>query len=266
MNKISGFLIVLAVVLFGSCSEYQRLLKSTDYELKYTKSKEYYNKGEYEKSLTLLNELKRIYMATDKSEHINYYLANCYYGLRDYEIAAFHYENFWETYPYSNYAEEALFKNAFCYYRESPNPRLDQENTTKAITELQHFIDAYPNSNKVDECNKLIDELRDKLVYKSYLSAKLYYDLGEADMRFYESAVIALNNALDEYPDTSFKERIVLLLLKSQYFIAKNSVMKKQKERYVDASKTCNDYIKEFPDSKNIKEVQRIFNKIEKNL
>ena len=39
----------------------------------------------------------------------------------------------------------------------------------------------------VDEATILIDELNEKIVYKSYLNARLYYD-----MDYYKAAVIAL--------------------------------------------------------------------------
>jgi outer membrane protein assembly factor BamD len=48
----------------------------------------------------------------------------------------------------------------------------------------------------------LITEMEDKLVRKSYISAKLYYD-----MKQYRAAVVALNNSLNEYPDTNSGRR-----------------------------------------------------------
>jgi len=40
------------------------------------------------------------------------------------------------------------------------------------------------------------------LVEKSYLSAKLYYD-----MKQYKAAVVALNNSLKEFPESSYRRR-----------------------------------------------------------
>ena len=50
------------------------------------------------------------------------------------------------------------------------------------------FFEQIPNSPKVEECKKRINDLQEKLVEKSYLSAKLYYD-----MKQYKAAVVALN-------------------------------------------------------------------------
>ena len=45
---------------------------------------------------------------------------------------------------------------------------LDQTNTYDALKELQLFINTYPNSSRIPECNDLIDKLRTKLEYKDY--------------------------------------------------------------------------------------------------
>ena len=81
----------------------------------------------------------------------------------------------------------------YCAYLFSPKPRLDQSVTHEAIDALQLYINLYPFSDRVDEANRLIDELRDKLVYKSYLNAKLYYDFEN-----YKAAVVAISNSLKE--------------------------------------------------------------------
>ena len=43
------------------------------------------------------------------------------------------------------------------YYLDSPDFTLDQDNTYKAIESLQLFINMYPKSERVSECNQLID-------------------------------------------------------------------------------------------------------------
>ena len=45
---------LLAAVLLSSCGEYNKLLKSTDYEYKYEAAKNYFAKGQYNRAATLL--------------------------------------------------------------------------------------------------------------------------------------------------------------------------------------------------------------------
>ncbi|RLD60843.1 MAG: outer membrane protein assembly factor BamD [Bacteroidetes bacterium] len=248
-------ILILSIFFFSACSEYQKILKSNDYELKLEKANEYYEEEDYYRAQALYEELLSIYKGTDKAEKIYYKFSYCYFNQKDYILAGYHFENFVSTYPNSKYAEECDFLSAYCYYLESPQPDLDQSNTRKAIDALQLFINKYPGSEKIVEANKLIDELRLKLETKSFNNAKLYYNLGE-----YKSAVIALKNTLKDYPDTQYREELLFLILKSNFLLAKNSIEAKKIERY---QTTVNEYyslIDEYPNSKNIKEAEKIYN------
>ena len=63
---------LLAALLLSSCGEYNKLLKSTDYEYKYEAAKNYFAKGQYNRAATLLNELIAILKGTDKAEESLY--------------------------------------------------------------------------------------------------------------------------------------------------------------------------------------------------
>ena len=55
--KKNVLITLLAALLLSSCGEYNKLLKSTDYEYKYEAAKNYFAKGQYSRAATLLNEL-----------------------------------------------------------------------------------------------------------------------------------------------------------------------------------------------------------------
>ena len=59
MKKIVFFLMM--IVLLSACGEYNNILKSTDYELKYSYAKKYFNEKKYSKAATLLDELVTIF-------------------------------------------------------------------------------------------------------------------------------------------------------------------------------------------------------------
>ena len=79
---------LLAALLLSSCGEYNKLLKSTDYEYKYEAAKNYFAKGQYNRAATLLNELIAILKGTDKAEESLYMLGMSYYNQKDYQTAA----------------------------------------------------------------------------------------------------------------------------------------------------------------------------------
>ena len=253
MNRLI-FLGLVIIIISTSCSEYEKLLKSDDIGLKYDKAFEYYEDKQYVKSATLLQYLTPIYKATDKAAKVEFYYAKSLFEQRDYLLAGYHFGEFAENYGNSQYAEEATFMNAYCYYLNSPRPNLDQDYTLKSIDAFNLFLLRYPNSEKKSECREILEELNDKLAEKSYLNAKLYFDLG-----YYKSAITALQNSINNFPNSSFREELMFLLLKSNYLLAINSVEKKKKERYQNAIDEYYSFIDEYPDSKYIKEAQKIY-------
>ena len=126
--------------------------------------------------------------------------------------------------------------SAYCSYMDSPVFSLDQTNTMTAISSLQLFINQYPNSQRLDQCNQLIDELRAKLEKKAFNIAMLYYRMDD-----YKASIIALNNLLKEFPDTREREKVLFSILDAKYKYAVNSIPEKKKERVesvLDAYKT----------------------------
>lgn len=254
LKKASLALVFLSILLvFAGCSKYQRVLKGNDYEKKFDMAKVYYDNGKYQKSFPLFEELITVFRGTSKAEDVYYYYSYCNYHLGDYMLAGYHFDNFVRTFPRSVRAEDAQFMNAKCYFLDSPETSLDQTSTYKAIDELQLFINKYPESPKVDECNTLMDRLRFKLETKSYNTAKLYYRLGE-----YKAAIFALRNTLEEYPDTKFREGISFMILKSAFALAENSIDSKKVERYQQAIRECEEFAERFPRSNELKEARNI--------
>jgi outer membrane protein assembly factor BamD len=123
------------------------------------------------------------------------------------------------------------------------------------------FMNQHPGSARTAECNKLIDELREKLVKKSFDSASLYYKLGD-----YKAAITALNNALKEFPDTHYREELLFLVVKSSNEYAVKSVYDKMKERFQSTAEAYLGFKEEYPESKHLKEAERIYNNASKYL
>jgi outer membrane protein assembly factor BamD len=252
--KNLGLILVLSSMVLAGCGDYNKILKSTDYEFKYKKAIEYYESGEYVKSGTLFQELVNIYRGTSRADLIYYYYAKSMIGQKDYLMAGHYFKTLIKEYPTSQYVEEAQFMTGYCNYLLSPKPRLDQSVTQEAIDALQLYINLYPFSERVDEANRLIDELRDKMVYKSYLTAKLYFDFEN-----YKAAVVALSNSLNEYPDSKYREELMYMLLKSKYLLAVGSVADKKEERLSNALDEYFSFVDQYPESSYKKEADKFY-------
>ena len=257
---------LLAALLLSSCGEYNKLLKSTDYEYKYEAAKNYFAKGQYNRAATLLNELIAIHKGTDKAEESLYMLGMSYYNQNDYQTAAQTFTQYYNVYPRGTFTELARFHAGKALYLDTPEPRLDQSGTYNAIQQLQMFLEYFPNSAKKDEAQNMIFALQDKLVMKEYLSAKLYYNLGNYLGNNYESCVITAQNALKDYPYTNMREDLSILILRAKYEMAVFSVEDKREERYREAVDEYYAFKNEFPESKYMKDADRIFKEAQKIL
>jgi outer membrane protein assembly factor BamD len=242
--------ILLITIVFTSCkSKFEKLRTSTDTARKYQEAIKLYNNKDYAKALILFDDLVQRYRGRAESEDLYYYYAYTNYKLKDFLSARYHFKTFADTYPSSPKAEECRFLAAYCFYLDSPNYSLDQDNTYKAIESLQLFINLYPKSDRVAEASKLILDLRDKLEQKSYENAKLFIDIGD-----YQSAVIAFKNSTRDFPDTKYAEEMEFLTIKSQYLYAKNSLETKQEERYQEAIDEYERFAEKYPKSTYLKE------------
>lgn len=250
-----------------SCGEYNKVLKCTDYEYKYEAAKSYFAHGQNTKAATLLEDLITILKGTSSGEESLYMLSMAYYNQGDYVTAAQYLNTYYTTYPRGKYTEQARFNAGRALYLDTPEPRLDQSSTVKAIQELQMFMEYFPRSERKDEAQNMIFELQDKLVEKDYLSAKLYYDLGDytgnssysTTGNNYLAAIVTAQNILKDYPYTKLREDISILILRARYDMAKASVDEKKEERMRDTIDEYYAFINEFPESKYLAEAEKMF-------
>ena len=74
--------------------------------------------------------------------------------------------------------ELSRFYSGYGLYLDSPDPRLDQSQTYKAIEQLQLYLEYYPQSERAEEAQNIMFELQEKLAYKELMATRLYFNLG----------------------------------------------------------------------------------------
>ena len=255
------FVFISSMLLLTSCSKFQRILKSSDMNLKYETAEKYYQKEDYYRALQLLEELMTVYRGTARGEQVYYYYAYSNYHIGDYIMASYHFNNFLTSYPMSKYAEEIQYMFAYCYYLDSPVSSLDQTNSFDAIDKFQLFINRYPTSPRVADANRLIDELRLKLEAKEFNNAKLYYRTEN-----YKAAVTALQNVLVDFPASVYKEEVLYLIFKSSYYYAINSYESKQLVRLKEAKENYLRLIDAYPQSEFLQDAERQYNIVQSEI
>ena len=267
MKKYVISLAILATLLTSCASEFNRVYKTTDNDYKYEFAKECFARGKFTQAITLLQELVTIQKGTDNAQECLYMLAMAEYCDRDYESASETFKKYYQTYPKGIYAEQAAFYIGQSLYQSTPEPRLDQTATVNAISAYQDFLDFFPESQLKAKASSRMFELTDKLVLKEYLSAKLYYNLGDyfGNCNYggsnFEACIVTSENALKTYPFTTMREDFAVLIMKSKYELARQSVEDKKIERYRDAEDECYGFINEYPESVERKTAERYIKK-----
>ena len=259
-----GILILLFMVMLSGCGEYQKLLKSRDPEEKYQAALRYFNDKQYIKSQTLLDDVSSYYKGTERSEDVLAYLARSYMGQKAYESATDYYQAYVRNYPKGKYATEAYFQVGHCQYLDSPDARLDQDITRKAIQAFSLFVELYPESPYAEQAYQEMSELYDKLAYKELKSAQLYYNLGSYLGNNYLSCEIVAKNALKDYPSNMYQEDFSWLILQAKYQQMVNSFEELKVERARDTQDEYYNFITEYPDSKHRKEADKMLAQIKK--
>lgn len=253
------FSIIISLLLLTSCGEYNKVLKSTDANVKFEYAKKAFEKGKYGQACTLLSEIVTVMKGTEHAEEALYLLGLSHFENKDYISSGAYFKTYYTHYPKGKYAELARFYSGYGYYLDSPEPQLDQTTTHKAIEELQNFLDYFPKSDKVSIAQNAIFELQDKLVLKELQNAVLYYNLGTYLGNNYESAVITAQNAIKEYPYSKYKEQLQMLILKSRYQEAVLSVDEKKEDRFRIVIDEYYSFINDYPESESRQEADHIF-------
>ena len=128
----------------------------------------------------------------------------------------------------------------------------------RGIEELQGFLDYFPRSDKVSIAQNAIFEMQDKLTLKELQNAQLYYNLGNYMGNNYESAIITARNAIKTYPYSRYKEDLEMVILKSKYQEAVQSVEEKKADRFREVIDEYYSFINNYPDSPNKEEAENI--------
>lgn len=249
----------LCILVFASCGEYQRVVKSGDPNVKFEYAKRLYDQGKYAQAASILQEIVTLFKGTEKAEDTLYMLGMSNYNTKDYLNSGSYLSTYYKRYPKGKYVEDARYYCGYGYYLDSPDPQLDQTGTIKAIEELTNFLELYPKSPRVPEAQNAIFNMQDKLALKQLQNAQLYYNLGTYGGNNYESAVIVAQNALKAYPYAKYKEQLEMLVLKSRFQEAEHSVAEKKAERYTTVIDEYFSFINNYPESNYRSEADNIY-------
>ena len=260
--KYSKTILATAVALLSiaSCkSQYEELLESSDTKAKYNAAFEYFNSGRYSKASQLFESISMAVSGTAQDDTVQYYTALSNYNQRDFYTAEANLAHFIENYPASPFIESAKFLRVDCLYRATLRYEPDQKPTYTAIPAINEYKMNHIGSPNVAICDRMLEDLNERLDRKAYENARLYYKMED-----YKASRVAFKNVLKDNADNIYREDILYYAAMSSYNYALNSVPAKQKERYMVFMDDYLNFVGDFPNSKYRKELDRLYEKVKK--
>lgn len=214
----------------------------------------YFDNQDYYRASVLFDAILPIVRGLPEGEQVQFRSAYCQYYSKYYLLASEQFKSFYEIYGRSQEAEEARYMGAYSLYKASPSFDLDQTSSIQAMTEMQAFLNRYPNSSFRDKAAEVITAIQNKLEKKGFENAALYVKI-----RQYKAAIVALNDFLDNFPDSKYLEQARFLIIQAQYNLAKQSIPTLQQERYDDVVKSYQDFVDRYPQSEYLKDAEKMY-------
>lgn len=248
---------LLLVLASSACkSRYESLLDGGDVDAKYKAAFEYFNAGKYQKAAQLFESLGVVTPGTERDDTVQYYCGLSNYRNKDYYTAQTNFEMFCSHYPRSPFAESAEFLRVDCLYRSTLRYELDQMPTYTAITAISEYQINHPGSVHDAVCQRMLDDLHERLDKKAYENAIIYYRMED-----YKAARVALRNILRDNSDNRYREDILYYIAMSSYKYADMSVTSKQKDRFLVFYDDYLNFIGEYPENKKRSDLDKLYAK-----
>ncbi|GAB1309566.1 outer membrane protein assembly factor BamD [Urechidicola sp. KH5] len=254
-------MLLITVLLISSCGEYSKVLNKGTIEEQYKMAAEMYDAKKYNKAISLFDKITPGYRGKPQMERIQFMISDAHYQTKQYSLSAYYFDRFTKNYPKSTKREEAAFLAAHSYYLDSPVYSLDQAATNDALLALQKYIDTYPNSNRIEEANLLVKDLRYKLEKKAFETAKQFYHIED-----YTAAITAFDNLISDYLGTTFREEAMFLKFKASHDLALKSVFSKKEERLKAAESAYDRLKRNYPESSYFKEGDKLMKDVNEAL
>jgi len=220
----------------------------------YQKAINYYNKSSYLSAAQLFEQLYPLSIGTPYGDTILFLFADCYFKNKDYQLAAFHFKDYTRRYPGTERTELAALNCVKACYYVSPPYEVDQSDTKYAIEEINEYIQKYPNSKYISECNDLLDELRNKLAQKDFEVIKLYYNTEN-----YKACQIMVRNFMKDFGYSKYAPEALFTLVKNNFEFASKSIESKKKERYLACIEAYDGLKIQFPNSEYVQQAKKFY-------
>ena len=249
--------ILLFSLFLGACGSAGGLKYDSPQEA-FEKGKSLFDEGKFVRAAEYFQGVFDFGRSHEYAADSRLFLARAYDNSKQYLLAASEYQRFIQIYRNDERVVDAEYEYALTFYKRSPQYQLDQSDTEAALRQMQRFVDRYPASARVQDANDIIRELRQKLAYKQFETAKLYE---RRDL--YEAAAVSFMEVFDSYPESEWADDALLAASVNYTAYADNSIEARKKERYELAKSSVARLLQSFPDSEHRAEAEALHQRLE---
>lgn len=214
------FIVIILICLY-SCGATNIFDDNIPYKQRFEEGLEFFEKEKYNQSAQQFNIIVQRASHTDLGDDSLFFLAESYFLNKDYNLALIEFEKLVSRMGFSPYIEKSRWRICETLTLLSPNYFHDQDSSIKAISQIQDFIDDYPNSQYVKEADDLLQTLRNRLAKKHMETGKLYIKL-----KAYDSAKQSYENVVNDYYDTKFYYDANLEIIRCLVFLGEKDEAK----------------------------------------
>lgn len=225
-------------MLVLACAGGQPSLSSFDADGLMERGMAAYREHHWTEAIRYLDRMVLEYPNSPRAEEARYYLADTYFGKKEYVSAAGRFTRLAEDYPRGEYADDARFKACESYHRLAPDPELDQEYTSAAIDHCDQLVLYFPDSEFAPRAQEIADAMRNRLARKVLLSGEYY-----VKRHAFDSAIIYFQLVLSDYARTDVAPQALLRLAETYDRIGYDEEAQQARDRL----------LKDYPESSQAK-------------
>lgn len=215
--KFKSITLLIFLFLIIGCGISNPFDDNIPYKTRFDDGLVFFEEGKYAKASQQFNIIVERASHTDLGDDALFFLAESYFLNEDYDLALIQFENLVSRMGFSPYIEKSRWRICETLMLMSPNYYHDQDSSIKAISEIQSFIDDFPNSEYSIDASALINNLRLRLAEKNIETGNLYIKL-----KAYDSAIVSFNVVIKDYYDTEFYKEANLQVIRCLSLQGKN--------------------------------------------
>ena len=215
-------LIICISIILSGCGISNPFDDNIPYKTRFDDGLAFFEEEKYVKASQQFNIIVERASHTDLGDDALFFLAESYFLNEDYDLALIEFEKLVSRMGFSPYIEKSRWRICETLMLLSPNFYHDQDSSIKAITQIQEFLDDFPNSEYSKDADKLINELRTRLAEKNMETGELYIKL-----KAYDSAMTSYEIVVNEYYDTKFFNDANMEIIRCLVLLKKSDEAKK---------------------------------------